>query len=231
MSRVSKLLRLQNLDQELDEKTKRLHEIDQRLASDPATVAARTERDTEQAKFSALRAALRERELEAKGADARIKELEQRLYGGRVMNPKELEGIEKEVQMLKRQRSGLDDQLLELMDAVDQAQSRLNASTDSLTRAEGARAEDVERLSQEREKLAVRLTALAAEREDVRKNLDVDTLKVYDNLRRKTGRAVAPLHRDACSICGVAVPTGHVQRVRAGNELVFCSGCGRILAG
>lgn len=230
MSRVSTLLHLQSLDQEWDEKNKRTREIEQRLASDPATMAARTARDTEQAKFSALRASLRERELEAKGADARIKELEQRLYGGRVMNPKELEGIEKEVQMLKRQRSGLDDQLLELMEAVDQAQKRLNASADAATKAENTRTGDVERLSQEKEQLATRLTELSGEREEVRTRLDVDSLRVYDNLHRKAGRVLAPLRRDACSVCGVAVPTGLVQRVRAGNELVFCSGCERILA-
>lgn len=230
MSRVSTLLRLQTVDRELDDRTKRIREINERLASDPATIAARTARDADQAEFSALRAALRERELEAKGADARIKELEQRLYGGRVMNPKELEGIEKEVQMLKRQRSGLDDQLLELMDNVDQSQKRLSVSTDALANSEGTRAAEVVRLSQEREQLAARLAELAAEREEVRTSLGLETVRVYDNLYRKGGRAVAALHRDACSVCGVAVPTGLVQRIHGGNELVFCSGCGRILA-
>ncbi len=231
MSRVSTLLRLQSLDQELDEKTKRAHEIEERLSSDPATVAARTAHDAEQARFSALRAALRERELEAKGADAHIKELEQRLYGGRVMNPKELEEIENQVQMLKRQRSRLDDQLLELMEAIDQVQKRLNSSSDALAMAEGTRSADVEQLSLEREKLAVRLAELASDREELRTNFDVDTLRVYDNLHRKAGHALAALHRDACSVCGVTVPTGHIQRVHVGTDLVFCSGCGRILAG
>ncbi len=230
MNRISTLLRLQSLNQEWEEKDKRTREIDLRLASDPATAAARTARDAEQIKLAELRAALRERELEAKGADGRIKELEQRLYGGRVSNPKELEGFEKELRMLKRQRSGLDDQLLELMEAVDQAQKRVSASTETLARAEGSRAGDVERLSQERERLAARLAELAPEREQVRSGLDADTLRVYDRLKGKTGHAVASLRRDACSVCGVAVPTGVVQRIRAGNELVFCSGCGRILA-
>ena len=54
----------------------------------------------------------------------------------------------------------------------------------------------------------------------------------YDHLRRtKAGRAVSPIKTGACSACGVSVPTGLVQRVRAGSELVFCSGCGRILSG
>jgi predicted nucleic acid-binding Zn-ribbon protein len=230
MTRISTLLRLQDLDQEWDEKDKRIREIDQRLASDPATAAARTARDAEQKKLAELRAALFQRELEAKGADARIKELEQRLYGGRVSNPKELEGFEKEVGMLKRQRGGLDDQLLELMEAVDQAQKRVSASTETVARAEGDRAGQVERLSQEREKLADRLAELAPQREQVRSSLDADALRVYDRLRGKTGHALAAIRRDACSACGVAVPTGLVQRVRAGNEIVYCSGCGRILA-
>ncbi len=230
MSRISALTRLQNLDLEWDEKDKRLRQIDSLLAADPALVAARSASDADQKRLAELRAALRERELEAKGADARIKEMEQRLYGGRVGNPKELEGLEREVGMLKRQRSQLDDQLLELMEAVDQAQKRHSASADTATRAEAKRAGDVEALTRERDTLAARLAELANEREQVRSSLDPDTLRAYDRLRRKAGYALSYIRRDACSVCGVAVPTGLVQRVRAGDELVYCSGCGRVLA-
>ncbi len=230
MSRISALTRLQNLDLEGDEKDKRLRQIDSQLAVDPAVVAALAARDEDQKSLNGLRATLRERELEAKGVDARIREAELRLYGGRVGNPKELEGLEKELGMLKRQRSHLDDQLLDLMEAVDQAQKSYGASAETATRAEGKRAGDVETLTREREALATRMAELAAEREQVRASLDADALRVYDRLRRKAGYALSSIRRDACSACGVAVPTGLVQRVRAGDEFVYCSGCGRVLA-
>jgi predicted nucleic acid-binding Zn-ribbon protein len=230
MNRVSLLSRLQTIDNELDDKTKRACQVDEQLASDPSIAAARAALDAEQKRLADLRGALRDRELEAKGLDAKIKEIENRLYSGRVTNPKELDGMEKDLQMHKRQRGVLDDRLLELMDAVEQAQKRADDQARALKQLESARASDIAHLSREREELTARLAELTTEREQTRGALDADTLRSYDNLRRTKGRAVAQLRRDACGACGVALPTGLIQRVRAEDETVLCSSCGRILA-
>ncbi len=231
MSRVSTLLHLQTIDQELDEKTKRLGQIQARLASDPALAAARADLESSERQLGDLRGRLRDRELEAKTADSRIKDMERRLYGGHVTNPKELEGLEKELQMLKRQRSALDDQLLELMEGVDQAQTQTNARGSALVQSEGARAEDLNQLNREQETLTAQVAAITSDRDQIRASLDEDARRVYDQLRRRLGRAVAQIRRDSCSVCGVSVPTGLIQRARTGAEIVYCSGCGRILAG
>ncbi len=231
MSRVSTLLYLQAIDQELDEKTKRLHEIETRLASDPALAAAHAELQASDRQLADLRGRLRDRELEAKTADTRIKDMDRRLYGGQVSNPKELEGLEKELKMLKRQRNALDDQLLELMDTVDQAQAQANLRANAVKQSEGARADDLQQLTHEQETLNAQLAALSSNRDQIRASMDADALRTYDNLRRRLGRAVAQIRRDSCGVCGVSVPTGLVQRARTGSEIVYCSGCGRILAG
>lgn len=231
MNHVSTLWLLHTLDQELDDKTKRMRQIDECLVADPAVTAAHTALDAEKKKLAELRATLRARELDAKSLAVKIKDIEHRLYGGQVTHPKELEGMEKDLQIHQRQRSGLDDQLLELMDAIEQAQARVGEKTTALEKIEHARANDVERLSRERDMLTARLAELAAGREQARAVLEVDALRSYDQLHHtKARRAVAQLWHDACGACGVAVPTGLVQRVRAGAEIVFCSGCGRILA-
>ncbi|MBI4786601.1 MAG: hypothetical protein HY782_06100 [Chloroflexi bacterium] len=232
MTRISALEHLQSIDHELDDKNKRARQVEERLAGDPTVVAARTALESEDKTLAELRATLRARELDAKSMDAKAKEVEERLYGGRVGNPKELEGLEKELRMFKRQRSDLDDQLLELMEAVDQARSRVAEKTTALKKLEGTRSAEIEALSRERDTLAARLAQLAEERERTRGELDADALRTYDHLQRtKAGRAVANIRASSCAVCGTEVPTGHLQRARAGNELVFCSGCGRILAG
>ncbi|HEX9077512.1 MAG TPA: hypothetical protein VF932_17120, partial [Anaerolineae bacterium] len=108
MSLVFTLERLQSIDQELDEKTKRARQIDERLASDPAVVAGRADLEAEERLHAERRSTLRTREMEARSVDLKIKEIEGRLYGGRVSNPKELQDMEKDLQMHKRQRSQLD---------------------------------------------------------------------------------------------------------------------------
>lgn len=231
MNRATLLWQLQTIDREVDEKTTHLGAIDAALANDPTIAMACATRDAAQKQVADLRATLTDRELEAQGLDAKIKELDARLYSGRVTNPKELDGLEKDSQMHKRLRSALDDKLLGLMDAVEQAQKNAVEKTHTLAQVESTRAGDVERLSRERAALARRLDELNATREQTRASLDTDVLRVYDRLRQsKAGRAVAQIKRDSCGTCGVSVPTGLASRVRTGEEIVLCPSCGRILA-
>jgi hypothetical protein len=231
MNRVSALWHLQAIDQELDDNNKRVREIDDALANDPAVTAARAAFEAEQKKLAETRSTLKERELYAATLDAKITESEKRLYSGRITNPKELDGLQKDLQMHKRHRSELDDTLLALMDAVEETQQRVAEKEQAREKAEATRADDVARWTRERDALTARATALEAERAETRASLDADALRSYDNLRRaKAGRAVAQIKNDSCSACGVAVPTGLIHRVRAGDEIVPCPSCGRILA-
>ncbi|MDE3088391.1 MAG: hypothetical protein KGJ80_03250 [Chloroflexota bacterium] len=231
MNRLSTLWHLQVIDQELDDKTARARQVDDALSNDPKVAAARVALEAEQKELSEARGMLRDRELDAGGLDAKATEIEGRLYGGSVSNPKELDGLAKDLQMHKRLRSELDDKMLALMDSVEQAQQRVDERARAFKQIEATRAGDLERLARERETLIARLAALQAERGQTRAALDANALREYDQLRRtKAGCAVAQVKRDSCGACGVTVPTGLVQRVRAGDELVLCTSCGRILA-
>ncbi len=236
MSLTATLWHLQLLDQEIDDKASRSRQVGEALASDPVVATARAALDADQKRFAELRGTLHDRELEANGLDAKIKELSERLYSGRVTNPKELDGLDKDLQMHKRQRSTLDDKLLELMDAIEQAQARVNEKANTLKQIETKRAGDLEHLMRERETLTIRLAELNTDREQTRAVLslskdDTNALRTYDKLRQtKAGRAVVQLRRDSCGTCGVSVPTGLINRVHTGEEIVLCPSCGRILA-
>ncbi len=231
MSRTSTLWHLQTVDQEIDEKIKRAQQVGEAQANDPKVVAAKTALEADQKNLAQARAALRDRELDASSLEAKIKQVEAQLYSGHVSNPKELDGLEKDLQMHKRRRSEMDDTLLRLMDSVEQALRRVEERALALRTVEETRKNEVEHLSREETALAARLAELATQREQTRTALDTDALRQYDQLRRtKAGRAVAPVKSDSCSQCGVAVPTGLINRVRAGDEIVLCTSCRRILA-
>jgi len=231
MNLTATLWHLQMLDQDIDDKTKRLRQVDEALANDPALSSARAEFESEQKKFAELRGNLLNTELEAKSIDAQLKEINERLYSGRVTNPKELDGLSKDLEMHRRQRSGLDDKLLGLMDLIDQAQKRVNEKSTTLKQVEAKRANDLAHLTNEQKTLTNQLSELFANQTRTRESLGADTLKMYDQLRRtKAGRALAQLRRDSCGACGVTVPTGLVNRVHNGEEIINCSSCGRILA-
>ncbi len=231
MNRVAMLWHLQTIDQELDDNSKRAHQVEEALAADPVVTAARQALDTDQKRLAELKATLRSRELEAASLHAKIKGIENKLYAGGVYHPKELDSLEKDLEMHKRQRSTLDDQMLALMDSVEKTEAKVNDQQRTFDRAQEARSGNLERLEREKQELAARLTKLNADREQTRASLDAAAVQSYDHLRRvKAGRAMAQVRRDSCGTCGVAIPTGLVSRVRSGEEIVLCSGCGRILA-
>lgn len=231
MSRIATLWHLQTIDQELDEKSKRARQVDEAVANDPKAAAAGAALESAQKKLSEVRVSLRNQELDAKGLDSKIKEVEERLYGGRVLNPKELDGLEKDLQMHKRRRGEMDDTLLALMESVEQATKRVGDETIALKKIEATRAGDLEKLAREKDLLSERLDELSGQRDQARAGLDADALRQYDQLRRtKAGRAVAQVKSDSCSVCGVTVPSGLINRIRTGDEIVLCSSCGRILA-
>ena len=231
MSRIATLWHLQSIDQELDERSKRAHQVDTALANNPKAAAARVALEQSQQKLSEARAVLRNQEMQAKDLDGKIKEIEERLYGGRVSNPKELDGLEKDVQMHKRRRSEMDDTLLASMETIEQATRNASDETAALGKIEAARTAEVTLLEREQDSINRRMEELGMERVQARALLDADALRQYDHLRTtKGGRAVAQAKNDSCGVCGVTIPTGLLNRVHSGDELVLCTSCGRILA-
>ncbi len=232
MTQITALWHLYALDQERDEKTRRAQQIEQLLAKDPKLAAAQNARDEEDKRLTELRMTLHDRELESQTLDAKIKEVESRLSSGRVTNPKELTSLEKDRQMHLRNRSDLDGKTLELMEALERAQKRSGDSSAVLKQVEAVRTEETQKLARERKALDTRLAELAPLRDQARAALDAETLATYDRLRSAKGtNALARLKKDACSACGMQIPSGLISRIDEGEELVFCPDCGRILVG
>src|SRR5688500_809412 len=61
-----------------------------------------------------LGAELSDLELQQKGIASKIAKIEKDLYGGKIVNPREVENLQKEIEALRRQRAGLDERILEL---------------------------------------------------------------------------------------------------------------------
>src|ERR1700722_16534824 len=80
---------------------------------------------------------LKDAELEQQQIEAKRVEYETKLYGGKVHNPKELQAMQDEVEMLVRQRTKLDDKLIVLLDSLE---TRKQEQASTSKRAKIARA-------------------------------------------------------------------------------------------
>jgi predicted nucleic acid-binding Zn-ribbon protein len=205
---LRQLYQLQLVDSEHDDKSRQLAMVDASLGeSDEVARAGEAVQETE-ASLVDLRAQLRALELETGGVNAKLKQNQDRLYGGRVRNPKELSNLQEEANALRRRRSELEDHELELMIAIEDTEAELAERKARLNQIESTWRQEQARLLAEKEDLELRLVELEEERESMRSRIGASDLAHYDGIRsRLGGTAVVLLKKGACTACGVDLPT------------------------
>ena len=105
MPAVALLGQLNEIDLAIDALRARASEIAEALKEPAALQAARSTATAADAELARCKAVQAERESSQQKASARLTQAEERLYGGKVRNPKELEDAEKDVAELRRQQS------------------------------------------------------------------------------------------------------------------------------
>ena len=230
MSKAETLYRLQTIDLETDERSRRLKEVKAILKGNEELERARQALQGGEKKLSQQRAKLRDQELEMRSLANKIASVEDRLYSGHIKNPKELANRQDEVQYLKRRKGELEDQVLETMIEVEDSEANVAEQRKRLARLEEEWQETQARLSAEQGELVNRLSQLKAKRAKLQKTIEAGDLALYEDLRRRRyGQAVALLEGELCQACRVTLPTSKVRQARQGEELTFCGSCERIL--
>lgn len=230
MQKIETLFRLQTLDLELEDKTRRLHEVESRLGESAELIAAR-EADAAAARaVHEAETALREREFEVSKVETKLKETNDILYSGKQRPAKELAGFQKEADLLKQHKSKGEDLVLEAMDRLESLQAARKEAQASLVRVEVEWREEQRVLLGQQEQLQAEIASLTGARDEVSQTVEPAHLHIYDTLRRqKAGRAVAKVEQSTCRGCRVVLPVSLVQKARTNPGLTFCGTCGRIL--
>ncbi len=230
MSTVRQLYQLQLVDTESDEKSRRLALVEASLAGNSDVARAREAVAETEGRLHELRKKLRAQELEIAGLNDKLKANQERLYGGRVRNPRELSSLQQEAAVLQRHRSESEDGQLESMIAIEEQEAELAERQARLGQIEATQREEHAVLEAEKERLTTRLAELEEQRTGLRRHLRAADLAPYDDLRRRQGgTAVALLKRGICQACGVDVPTSMARAVEHGEGIHYCPICNRLL--
>lgn len=197
----------------------RLIELDAQLAD------ARARRDEVAARQAVL-------EADIATADARIIEIEKRLYGGTVSASRELTAMSEEVNHLKARRSATEDRVLEVMEEREpfDLEVTLLESTQADLDNEVISARDA--LAAAEQAMDIEIEAKQAERATAAVEVPADLTATYERLRSKlSGVGAAKLVGTQCSGCHLMLPATELDRLRHSkpDELFFCDQCGRIL--
>jgi predicted nucleic acid-binding Zn-ribbon protein len=230
MSRTQLLYELQQVDIRVESTSQRLREIAASLGESADLKRARKMAAEGEAHFAKCRARMRDLELEVNGLSEKIKADEQRLYSGRVTNPKELASLQEEVASLKRWRDKKEEDLLEAMVSAEEAEAAMAEARAILTQVSEAWRAAQGSLADEQTRLQTRLGELDEQSKSLMAAIGPEDVATYQRLRqRKAGRAVATVKDGICQGCRMNPPSSQVQHARMGKELVFCNNCGRIL--
>ncbi|MFQ6131421.1 MAG: zinc ribbon domain-containing protein [Armatimonadota bacterium] len=227
---LRRLYGLQQIDSQIFELEAALAALDDGAATREELAEVEAELARLEEELSKTEGQHRDKELQLGSTEEKRQQNWERAYGGTVSNPKELEGLQMEIEALDRQKDRLEEEIILLLEALDE-QSR--AVEEQRTRAEElrARGQQVEAtFASETERLTGELESLRARRAETLPGIGERTLARYETLlRRAANLAVAEVVEGVCRGCNMAVPTAKVQQLRQLGRALFCDNCKRFL--
>lgn len=230
MTTMRQLFDLHELDMSMDQCCTELESVEARLADGTALANARAVKSKLEETGKELLRQHTSRSLVVEELQDKYNALEQRLYGGSIRNPHELESLQAESTYAKDQTKEAEDQVLELMIGLDENEEALARSKEKLDEMEQTWVQTQAALSQDRIDLGSRIEQLTIARREIVSRIAAPMLSQYEYVRKShQGGAMAKVERGMCTGCRLTLPTGELQRVRAARELITCSSCGRIL--
>lgn len=230
MKPIELLRRLQAGDHEWDEKARLYQSVKQRLSDRSELEDTRGTQRQSAEKLANAQSQLRDGELRLESLQEKTRGVEADLYSGRIRSPRELENLRKDSVQLRRQLSGLEDRVLLRMAEVDELESAASRGEEELGAFERRWADEQEALAAQYAALRGRLRELQEIRAQLRGSMGLGELRLYDELRaKKGGMALSPMKAGICQTCRVRLPSYKVQVVEAGEAVVTCEGCGRIV--
>lgn len=230
---LRQLLELGDVDSEIRRLRRRLDDLDEQKALD-AALAEREEMERARADRrldrDAVQARAAKEDQEVDQLRQRLAAEQQRMYGGQISNPRELQSLRAEIEAVEARIDEHETAELEAMEEVD----RLESEIADLERRIEEHSKRIIELTGARDEAASTMLATIAElevaREKHREPLSAELLATYDEYAEKFGgTAVGRLDGDRCTACGISLSYADVNELMEGPSLARCPQCRRLL--
>jgi predicted nucleic acid-binding Zn-ribbon protein len=228
MNLAKKLYDLQYLDSEIHSRHSILNEIDSLLGNDEAVKNAEADLLTAKNHLSAKEKEHKDLEWEVEELRNKTMKVNEKLYGGKITNTKELLNLKQEAESFKTQQSQKEDILLEIMAEEETAQEQILSRTEKTKELKEEWQKEQKVLSQKRAEIENQVMELNEKRDELISDIESQVLGIYEGLKSRKGQAVVKVEQGRCQGCRITLSTSELQRVRGGN-LVHCGSCGMIL--
>ncbi len=226
MSLAKTLYDLQQIDLNIQKEQETLDDINRKLGESEALIQAKEALQAEKKHLAETEKQQKDLEYEIDELRNSIRKLNDKLYGGKEKNPKELVSLEKELEIFKNNLRQKEDDLLDLMTEIESVQDRIKS--ERLGNLEEEWRQEQKELTQRQAKVKSRLSELGRTRQTLASDIAKQTLELYEGIRVRKGQAVVKIEQGRCQGCRLNLAVNELQRARAG-DLIQCSSCGRIL--
>lgn len=235
MSGFDELLRLQDHDIVIDQITHRQATLPERPALEAATAAV-ADVDRRIAATSNRRDELARDEKrladEVAIVEAKATEVNDKLYGGTITSPKELQAFQEDYDSLKRRQRELEDHEIEIMEQIEPVEAELAGLAAERATLDAAREAAAGALAAAESEVGAELDAARGQRDELVAAVPAEQLATYDRLRPDyAGIPIARLVGSNCNGCHLTLSAVAIDRIHAlpPDALATCEECGRIL--
>ena len=126
-----------------------------------------------------------------------------------------LEACKRKAVDIKTRVSAINDDILKVLRNMSAAKTAFDDLKVKYSEEIGAKSGEIEALKKEAEAAA--------------KDVDPELMEKYRKIKTRCKNPVAKLSNDRCSGCSMQLPASVLGKVKAGNEIVECDSCGRII--
>lgn len=230
MSDSLNLYRLQQLDTRLAQIDSRQKAIAEALESNAQLKEAKINLELTSARKITVSRELKQKEDDAAEKKRKIERIESNLYAGTIHNPKELQGLQAELDFLKRNLASLEDQELQDMLALDVIQGEYTSVSEKYTEILNRVAQENNDLVIEQGHLQKEAERLFVERQATTQSIDDKHLSLYNEIReQRHGIAVTTISDNSCDSCGAVLTPAQQQSAHHSHQLFRCPSCGRFI--
>ncbi|MEX0681861.1 MAG: hypothetical protein WD472_00185 [Dehalococcoidia bacterium] len=230
MTIAADLFALQEIDLSLDKALSRLAEIDEQTGETEELTASREAFEAATEVVRQLKSKQSDLEFEAEEVRIKAADVEQKLYSGRVTNPKELADLDADLKSIKALIKTREDVLLAHLEEAEAAEATMREAESTYRTIEAEWRDSQAHLVAEKAEIEPEIARLRARRDEEAGRIARAPIGLYALLReRRNGVAVAGVERGMCQGCRISLPSNLLQKARMPGAMVQCVSCERIL--
>lgn len=226
---LSLLIDLQKIDLELDRITIRKKELPEKKAAlEEGLRQACDKFENERKRLDEAAKNHKQKEDALKKGVENLKRTRDRLL--EVKTNKEYQAMLKEIELIEKNNSECEDEIIIALDAIDAAKRELKDKEKELADYRQTYEQEASRIAKEIDTIDRDFETARQKREGIQASVNKDLLKRYETIKaRRNGRAVVSVWKGICDGCHMNIPPQMYIELQKTEELLQCPFCSRII--